>query len=176
MGSAHLLAELSDLRSKGINAQVTFGGGHMYVTMDRYESPCIIRGRKSPGIELLDDTNNVADLIDDQEVSNNFRNNTYDHNDILVFCVPHNKRCHIPKDWAEMAAVGVSLKVPFKDLIGVIHVLDPRPEKNGEELKLTTGGPILFSLLHASIMLKFFLRILNVLPPFSAYKASLKPF
>lgn len=29
--------ELSDLRKKGIDAQVASGGGRMYVTMDRYE-------------------------------------------------------------------------------------------------------------------------------------------
>ncbi|KVH95002.1 2,3-bisphosphoglycerate-independent phosphoglycerate mutase-like [Cynara cardunculus var. scolymus] len=33
-----LEAELSDLRSKGIDAQVASGGGRMYVTMDRYEN------------------------------------------------------------------------------------------------------------------------------------------
>lgn len=32
-----LEAELSDLRTKGIDAQVASGGGRMYVTMDRYE-------------------------------------------------------------------------------------------------------------------------------------------
>ncbi|KAL8224775.1 hypothetical protein R6Q57_017332 [Mikania cordata] len=33
-----LESELSDLRSKGIDAQVASGGGRMYVTMDRYEN------------------------------------------------------------------------------------------------------------------------------------------
>ncbi|XP_076917629.1 2,3-bisphosphoglycerate-independent phosphoglycerate mutase-like [Bidens hawaiensis] len=33
-----LEAELSDLRGKGIDAQVASGGGRMYVTMDRYEN------------------------------------------------------------------------------------------------------------------------------------------
>ncbi|KAL8232755.1 hypothetical protein R6Q57_002533 [Mikania cordata] len=33
-----LEADLSDLRSKGIDAQVASGGGRMYVTMDRYEN------------------------------------------------------------------------------------------------------------------------------------------
>lgn len=32
-----LESELSDLRKKGIDAQVASGGGRMYVTMDRYE-------------------------------------------------------------------------------------------------------------------------------------------
>ncbi|KAM0017092.1 putative DNA-binding pseudobarrel domain superfamily [Helianthus debilis subsp. tardiflorus] len=31
-------------------------------------------------------------------------------------------------------------EVPFKDLIGVIHVFDPRPEKNGEELRYALIG------------------------------------
>ncbi|KAK9070026.1 hypothetical protein SSX86_010425 [Deinandra increscens subsp. villosa] len=39
VGFAEILeAELSDLRSKGIDAQVASGGGRMYVTMDRYEN------------------------------------------------------------------------------------------------------------------------------------------
>lgn len=29
--------DLSDLRAKGIDAQIASGGGRMYVTMDRYE-------------------------------------------------------------------------------------------------------------------------------------------
>lgn len=38
VGFAEILdAELADLRSKGIDAQVASGGGRMYVTMDRYE-------------------------------------------------------------------------------------------------------------------------------------------
>lgn len=32
-----LESELSELRSKGCDAQVASGGGRMYVTMDRYE-------------------------------------------------------------------------------------------------------------------------------------------
>ncbi|XP_076906442.1 2,3-bisphosphoglycerate-independent phosphoglycerate mutase [Bidens hawaiensis] len=39
VGFAEILeAELSELRSKGIDAQVASGGGRMYVTMDRYEN------------------------------------------------------------------------------------------------------------------------------------------
>ncbi|KAI3819159.1 hypothetical protein L1987_12984 [Smallanthus sonchifolius] len=39
VGFAEILeAELLDLRSKGIDAQVASGGGRMYVTMDRYEN------------------------------------------------------------------------------------------------------------------------------------------
>ncbi|KAJ0453544.1 putative phosphotransferase (phosphomutase) [Helianthus annuus] len=39
VGFAEILeAELSDLRSKGIDVQVASGGGRMYVTMDRYEN------------------------------------------------------------------------------------------------------------------------------------------
>ncbi|KAI3732559.1 hypothetical protein L1987_63765 [Smallanthus sonchifolius] len=39
VGFAEILeAELSDLRSQGIDAQVASGGGRMYVTMDRYEN------------------------------------------------------------------------------------------------------------------------------------------
>lgn len=38
VGFAEILeAELADLQSKGIDAQVASGGGRMYVTMDRYE-------------------------------------------------------------------------------------------------------------------------------------------
>ena len=33
--------DLSELRGKGIDAQIASGGGRMYVTMDRYEVKCL---------------------------------------------------------------------------------------------------------------------------------------
>ena len=34
--------DLADLHSKGTDAQVSSGGGHMYVTMDRCEVPLLV--------------------------------------------------------------------------------------------------------------------------------------
>ncbi|KAL6535637.1 hypothetical protein OROMI_027011 [Orobanche minor] len=58
--------DLADLRGKGIDAQIAFGGGRMYVTMDRYEAQGSNAPKKSANKNANQeaDDENLEDFVD----------------------------------------------------------------------------------------------------------------
>ncbi|KAJ0650973.1 putative phosphotransferase (phosphomutase) [Helianthus annuus] len=135
VGFAEILeAELSELRSKGIDAQVASGGGRMYVTMDRYENDweVVKRGwdaqvlgeapHKFKNVVIVDDSGkSVGPIVDgDAVVTFNFR---ADRMTMLAQALEYEKfdkfdRVRVPKiRYAGMLQYDGELKLPSHYLV-----------------------------------------------------------